>query len=264
MPYLDRNGASIFYDVVESAEGMPSENVVTLVNGHTRSSADFRLMARQLSAVGVRTIILDNRASGKSEVTQPFSLEDMEDDVVAVWDCLGIKKSSLLGISMGGFIVQGISAKYPSRVDKLVLVSTASGPEWIKSTGGGWINDGNMIEEKLSSYFAPGFISRNRLLFETMVRQTRVAILEGDFNDRSNLQKDALSQSVRTWSYQDIKAKTLIIHGDEDGVVDVGAATDLHEKIENSQLELIAGAGHLLLAEASKKLYELTVEWLTA
>lgn len=263
MAFLDRDGAQIFYELSEPA---PTSNkaaaVVTLVNGHTRSSGDFRMMTRQLNVAGIQTLILDNRASGKSTVSKPFTLRDMEDDIIGIWDHLDLGKVSLLGISMGGFISQGIAARAADRVDRLILVSTGAGPEWIRPTGGGWINEGKMIEDKLASYFAPGFINRNQLLFETMVRQTKAAIAGGRFAERSDQQRDALKATPRDWSYDQITAKTLIIHGDEDAIVDVGAALDLNKKIKNSEVVILPGVGHLILAEASKALYEHATSWL--
>lgn len=262
MPFLERDGVRLFFDLVDASDSTAKTNsYVTLVNGHTRSSSDFKLMARQLSSVGLTTILLDNRASGKSTTTRPFTLREMEDDVVAVWDHLSIKASHLLGISMGGFISQGIAARYPDSVSRLALISTGSGAEWIRPTSGGWINSGTMVEEKLASYFAPGFTERNKLLFETMVKQTKVAINQGQFTERSNLQRDALQAEPRSWDYSTIRAPTLIIHGSEDLVVDPKAAADLNQKIPGSKVIMIEGAGHLLLAESSKRLYDLVTEW---
>lgn len=259
MTFLDRPGARVFYELMP-VEGS-KQTVVTLVNGHTRSSGDFRMMARNLTASGIPCLILDNRASGKSEVTAAFKLKDMQNDIVAIWQTLGITKSNLLGISMGGFICQGLAIEHPNMVERLMLVSTASDPKWIRSTGGGWINSGSMVEEKLRSYFAPGFTEQNPILFETMVKQTKAAIAEGNFTERSNMQRDAL-EGV-SWSNQmkSIHAKTLIVHGSEDQVVDIDAARDLARSIPNAEVKILEGIGHLILAESAKILYQTAIDF---
>ena len=100
MSTLICDGAEIYYEEVNPN----SSNVVTLVNGHTRTSSDFRMMARILGEAGLRVLALDNRGAGKTKVSRPFSIDDFCNDVVALWDALKIQSSSLLGISMGGFI----------------------------------------------------------------------------------------------------------------------------------------------------------------
>jgi len=218
-------------------------------------------MSKQLVAQGISVVILDNRASGQSKAVKPFTLKDMEDDVVAIWDHLMLPASSLLGISMGGFIAQGIAARHSERVRKLILISTASGQEWLKQAPGAWSPDSELTSQRLASYFSEDFVGRNKLLFDAMVRQTLHAIDQGEFIERSNMQRAALLSGQRDWSYDQIKAETLIIHGDHDQIVDVKAAYDLQNKIKKAQLEVLQGAGHLLLAENPKKIYELAANW---
>ena len=258
MALLTRPGAVINYDFI----GDRSAPVVTLVNGHTRSSSDFRMMARILSGEGFAVVLLDNRAAGKSEADRPFTIKDMCGDVVAIWDELGIDSSSLLGISMGGFISQGIAIMYPERVRNLILVSTAPEDRYINPTGGGWISEGSELDKKMRSYFAPGFVERNPVLFNTMVSQIRQSIDSGQFSRRSDMQRDALRGSEWTSQLGKIKARTLIIHGESDLVIDLEAGKLLSERIPGATLEIITGAGHLLLAEAPKELYRLAQDFL--
>jgi 3-oxoadipate enol-lactonase len=258
MTTINRDGAEIYFEEVNPT----GQRVVTLVNGHTRSSSDFRMMARILGEAGFRVVSLDNRGAGKTKVNRAFSIEDLCSDVVALWDELGVGTSSLLGISMGGFISQGIAIQYPDRMDKLILVSTAPEEKFINPSGGGWINEGTKLEEKMRTYFAPGFVERNPVLFKTMVTQIRQAIDSSDFTARSDMQRAALRGAGWTHELHRIKSPTLIIHGKEDRVIDIEAAKKLNEAIANSQLAIIPPAGHLLLAEAPKELYRIVQEFL--
>ena len=54
----------------------------------------------------------------------------------------------------------------------------------------------------------------------------------------------------------------MIIHGEEDLVIAIDGAKRLKEGILNSDLKTIKSAGHLLLAEAPKEIYGLTVDFL--
>jgi 3-oxoadipate enol-lactonase len=258
MPILETSDAAIFFETHGE-----SGHWVTLINGHTRSSSDFRMMARQLLESGkFRVLLFDNRASGKSEARGQFTLSDMCADVRALWDHLLIPKSAVLGISMGGVIAQGLAIEVPTRVSKLILVSSAPEESFINSTGGGWIAEGNFLEEKMRSYFAPSFVDRNPILFLTMIKQIRQALISGAFAKKSELQRNALRGVTWTNRLNQITAPTLIIHGEMDQVVDPAAAKIFKNNIRDSQLSLIPNAGHLLLAEAPKELYRLVIDFL--
>ena len=50
-----------------------------------------------------------------------YSVADYAKTVIALWDELGIKKSSILGSLTGGYIAGEVAAAYPERVEKLIL-----------------------------------------------------------------------------------------------------------------------------------------------
>ncbi len=257
MPILETQGTKIYYET-HGAGG----HWVTLINGHTRSSSDFRMMSRILVETGLFSVLLlDNRGAGRSESDGPFSLFDMCHDVHRLWDHLGIATSSVLGISMGGFIAQGLAILLPDRVKKLILVSTSSEEGFIRPTGGAWATEGNLIEEKMRAYFAPGFVERNPLLFSTMINQIRQAIESGKFKKNSDLQRQAMRGASWTERLHEIRCPTLIVHGEMDQVVELKGAELLIQKIPGSRKHLLPNAGHLLLAEAPKELYRVAVEF---
>jgi pimeloyl-ACP methyl ester carboxylesterase len=75
-----------------------------------------------------RLILPDLRGHGASElVPLPLTLRAMVDDVRRLWDLLEIETSSVLGISLGGMVAQGLAATDPDRVAALVLIATTSG-----------------------------------------------------------------------------------------------------------------------------------------
>lgn len=260
MPILETIGAKIHYETQGNGG-----HWVTLINGHTRSSTDFRMMSRILVESGLFTVLLlDNRGAGRSEAAGPFSMQDMCNDVHQLWDYLGIAKSSVLGISMGGFIAQGLAITLPDRINKLILVSTSSEEGFIRPTGGAWAAEGHLLEDKMRAYFAPGFVERNPLLFSTMLSQIRQAIESGKFKKNSDLQRQAMHGASWTERLEEIKCPTLIVHGEMDQVVDLSGAELLAAKISKSRKTLIPNAGHLLLAEAPKELYRVALEFLSA
>ena len=252
MPFLKRDSANISYD----SAGESDWPALFLINGHTRSSGDFRMMVRHLTEHRIRSVIFDNRGAGRTEYQGSFGIDDMVGDVIALADELEVSKFSALGISMGGFIAQKLAAGHPERVAKLILVSTTASSRFYSTRKIPWSDQLDQVREKLASYFAPNFSLRNSALFETMVKQTHKAIVEGDYLERARAQRSAVDGQELETGLIKIKCPTLIIHGEADQIIMADAARDLNQKILNSKLIIYPEIGHLLLAEASKKLYQ--------
>lgn len=257
MPYLDREDAEIYYET--SGEG---EEWVTLINGHTRSIKDFAMMRKSINNAGFSVLTVENRGAGKTRVQGPFSIEDMTQDIVAVWDLLGIKKSAVVGISMGGVIAQILALSGTGVVTKLVLVSTAHDRKYIQSPGVGWGSTLDSVVERLSFFFADSFIAGNMLLIKAMAKTILKQIESGDFSKKSELQSAALRELTGSSPIHDIGCPTLIIHGAEDKIISADVAKDMAADINASKLVIFNRVGHLLLAEAPKKLYETIIDFL--
>lgn len=56
---------------------------------------------------------------------KPYSLADIADDGIVVLDSLGIKKANIIGISMGGMIVQELAINHPDRVVSLTSMMSS-------------------------------------------------------------------------------------------------------------------------------------------
>lgn len=83
---------------------------------------------KKLMKAGFFVIRYDNRDTGKSTTVDfeknPYNLNDMANDALAILDFYRIQKTDLIGISMGGFIGQIIASEHPDRVRRLVVVSS--------------------------------------------------------------------------------------------------------------------------------------------
>ncbi|MEZ4744216.1 MAG: alpha/beta hydrolase [Bdellovibrionota bacterium] len=259
MAYLDGSGVHLYYESYGTHGPW-----VTLVNGHTRTSSDFRLMAKKLIEGGFRVLTFDNRGAGKTRTDSPFSIDDMSCDVLALWDELGIGTSALLGISMGGLISQMTALRRPQRVSSLCLISTFAEEKAARVEDVDW---GTTIEETtaaLKPYFSTSFFRQNQLLVKAMAKQILLQVNQGGFSVMAGEQKRALrSFSFTSLKLEKITCPTLIIHGDEDSIIDFSCAEFLHNSIFNSRLITYKGAGHLLLAERPSQLYEDVLNYLS-
>ena len=72
-----------------------------------------------------RLIMPDNRAVGRTEPRDAeTSIELMAADCLALLDSLGLERVHILGHSMGGMIAVHMAARWPERLDRLVLSAT--------------------------------------------------------------------------------------------------------------------------------------------
>lgn len=76
-----------------------------------------------------RALVFDHRGSGLSDGFEtPPTLDDRALDIVAVLDAAGIERASLSGFDLGGQVAVAFAARYPERVDRLVLMNSRVGP----------------------------------------------------------------------------------------------------------------------------------------
>ena len=66
--------------------------------------------------------------SRKKHLPQGHTTPDMAEDLKAAMEELGIRRASVMGVSMGGMIAQHFAAEYPDLVEKLILVVTCARP----------------------------------------------------------------------------------------------------------------------------------------
>ncbi len=77
-------------------------------------------------------IAVDLRGHGGSEWDgQPFTIDDLASDVIALLDQLQLPRAHVLGMSMGGTVAVALASAAPQRVDRLALCDTTAwyGPE---------------------------------------------------------------------------------------------------------------------------------------
>src|SRR5262244_2108372 len=121
MGFVVNQGAKIYWD--EQGQGEPLLLIMGL--GYP-SDAWYR--TRPVLAAKYRTIALDNRGVGRSEMPAgPYAIALMASDAAAVLDAAGVETAHVFGISMGGMIAQEFALQYPKRVRSLILGCTAAG-----------------------------------------------------------------------------------------------------------------------------------------
>lgn len=253
MAFLARPSARIYYEV-SGAQGP----WLTLLGGHTRSTADFKNFARLGERQGYRVLLLDARGSGQTTAAPGFTLGDMADDVSALWASLGIASSHLVGFSMGGMIAQVVAVRDPSKLVSLALVSTLASRQYMLAKDeGDWPADLAALVDKLQLYVSPRARQANRLLLEAMAKQILASLQQGAFVAGSRAQRLAMAQHrPEELPLEVVTCPCLLLHGEDDAVIAAEAARDLKRRLPQATLEVYPGIGHLLLAEMPQLLQQ--------
>ena len=244
----------------------------------------------QLSARGLRLILIDNRDAGLSDkhparppglwplvgqslfgagLRAPYRLRDMADDTAALIAGLGLEAPAVLGISMGGMIAQLLALRHPERVGRLTLLSTTSGSRAHRPrlralrallgrpsrTRAESVARGVHLMRVIGS---PGF----------PYDAARQAEASGLAFDRCHCpagfarQAAAIAASPeRVVALGTLRAPTLVLHGEADPLVPLSAGRELAALIPQSRLVTKPGWGHDLPAALWPELGEAIGAW---
>ena len=232
-----------------------------------------------------RPITFDNRDSGLSTrfkekpsllmgyvryflrlpIKTEYNLNDMAKDGINLLDHLSIDKAHILGTSMGGMISQIICAKYPQRVCSFTLIaSTASVPGPLngasKEVRAMMLERSQLVDPSMEEVYQRelkwvGLIGmENRKVDtpefreETINNYNRVKDIKDGFGYARQLFA-ILSSKNRLRKIRSIKAKTLIIHGKKDPVLNVKNSYIMNSLIPKSELIVISNMRHLIEEE---------------
>ena len=263
MPFVHAtDGTRIHYEVTGKSGATP----VLMIQGLGASKNAWNLQCIAM-ATRFRIISFDNRGAGRSDKpTEPFTLEQMADDALAVLDAAGVETAHVVGASMGGVISQIVAVKYPHRVRSLTLVCTACrNHPWRQELLQSWAKtaeEKGMIEvgkEAAQWVMSPRSFRRLVPAFTWMgplaalrPRHSFVSQIDAILNTREDL-VDKLST---------ITAPTMVIVGNQDILTPRGDSEEIAERIPNAELVVISGAAHGLMMEHSSTFNKILIEFL--
>jgi 3-oxoadipate enol-lactonase len=250
MPHIVVNDARLYY---EDHEGGPQ----TLLFAHGLLWSG-KMFAKQVDALKprYRCITFDWRGQGQSAVTcDGYDMETLYADTLALIDALHIETCHFVGLSMGGFIGMRLAARRPDLVTSLILIGTSADPEPAANVPkyrmlnlvARWLGFGLVANRVMPIMFGQKFLS------DSARRQERAAWRRQMLaNHRIGITRATRGVIARQGVYDElpmISAPTLILVGDQDVATVPATAQRMHERITQSQLRIIPGAGHTSTVE---------------
>jgi pimeloyl-ACP methyl ester carboxylesterase len=216
---------------------------------------------KQLDEFGkyYRTIALDHREVGDSDLTNAFyTTADQADDAAAVLKALGVARANIIGISMGGFISLELTLRHPEMVKKLVLVATSAGgathvppaPEMLAMlVNREPLEPGELARRNYTRIMAPGYLDAHPEEQNRVMENGRYRPMALEVYQRQLMACQGHNASPRL---EQIKAPTLVIHGEIDPLVPAANGRYLAEHIPGARLILYPNTGHIPIIEQAE------------
>jgi pimeloyl-ACP methyl ester carboxylesterase len=229
-------------------------------------------LCRMLAERGFYVVRYDNRDTGRSSrlpgrvtrgalarafvgrpVRAPYSMSDLAADAAALLDHLALDSAHVVGVSMGGMIVQTLAIEQPGRVRSLTSIMSTTGKrsvgwqhpsllpsllggrrpgreEYIRSSAAIWKLIGSpsypqtdeVVEARAGETFDRG-VSRSGVMRQMMA---------------------VLTQPNRSSRLRAVRAPALVIHGVEDRMVHASGGRATAAAIPGAELLLVDGMGH--------------------
>lgn len=268
MPLARANGIEICYETFGQRENPPVLLVMGLGGQMILWEEPF---CEGLAERGFFVIRFDNRDVGLSTkfedapvpdiqkalagepIEAPYTLWDMAADAVGLLDALGIERAHVVGMSMGGMIVQCMAIRSPERLRSMTSIMSTTGAPDV----------GQPTPEALEALLAPPPASREAAIEqgvrtwqvigspaypreESELRAMVARAYDRSFYPAGTARQLAaiLATGDRTPALRAVRVPTLVIHGEEDALVPVSGGRATAEAVPGAKLITFPGMGH--------------------
>jgi pimeloyl-ACP methyl ester carboxylesterase len=242
--------------------GDPADPALLMVNGLGSQCINFHEeLVAMFVATGLFVIRFDNRDVGLStsfagapvgERGNAYVLSDMAADAIAVLDAAGVERAHVMGVSMGGMIVQTLAIEHPERLLTMTSIMSNTGEPGY----------GRSAPEAFSVLTSPpaadreSFVGRHiaglriwgspAFADEQRWRRDAERAFDRSFRpDGTARQFVAIGASPpRAEQLRHVSVPTLVVHGDRDTLIDPSGGRRTAELVPGARFELIEGMGH--------------------
>jgi non-heme chloroperoxidase len=225
-------------------QGSATAQPVIFLHGYTDSWFSFSQVFPYFDA-SYRLFALDQRGHGDSE--QPhaaYAIDEFATDVISFMDALGLTRAVLVGHSMGSFVAREAALQSPPRIEKLVLIGSATSAR----------NEGVLeLERTVGALEDPVPEEFAREFQESTIYQP----LATDFMER--VVAESLKLPARVWravlkgllevdtsSLDRIYTPALVLWGDRDAIFSRAEQDALAGILRHASLKVYAETGHAL------------------
>ena len=269
--YLQTSNANIHF----TDQGSKDAKAILLIHG-SNSSLHTWAAATDILDDKYRIIAIDLMGHGLTgpSLARDYSAAANIKTIDAVLDHLAIKNAVWVGNSMGGWLAWRGALANPERVSQLVLVdaSGAQTNEPIKPYIGAKLA-ANPIGRIFLTNVTPKFLvaksleqsvaDKSKMSDELVNRYWELLRYPG--NRQGVIDRASTPREEDYWEKAgNIKAPTLIVWGDKDGVIPISHSKAFNEKIRASSLVVMKNNGHLPMEESPAEFAKHLDGWLSS
>lgn len=242
--------------------GDPDDPTLLLVNGLGSQCINYHQdWCAMFVGRGLHVVRFDNRDVGMSSKFdaapvgargQAYVLSDMAADAIAVLDAIGVERAHVMGLSMGGMIVQTLAIEHRDRLLSMTSVMSRTGePGYGESTPEAFALLTSPPAVDRESYVAsniaglrvwgsPEFADENRW------RSIAERAFDRCFHPTGTTRQFfAIGASPpRADQLREVTTPTLVMHGDRDTLIDISGGRRTADLIPGARFEAIEGLGH--------------------
>ncbi|MCP4460247.1 MAG: alpha/beta fold hydrolase [Cytophagales bacterium] len=237
-----------------------------VLHGVFGSSDNWQTVGKELSA-RFKVYLVDQRNHGSSPHSDEFDYNVMTDDILELMLNENIEQAHLIGHSMGGKVAMTFAARYPDKVNKLIVVDIA--PKYYEPHHARIFRGFRSIKLDQIKTRNEADVQMSHRIPETTVRQFILKNLSRDkegFIWKLNL--DVIEQNAEqigeALSEEDwFNGHVLFLAGTRSDYIQDEDLQVIRQHFPNAEVKKITGAGHWIHAEQPKSLVRLVFDFLT-
>jgi 3-oxoadipate enol-lactonase len=220
---------------------------VTFANSIASDRGMWRAQVEALSG-RYRVLTFDARGHGDTTATPPpYSFDMLVGDVIALWDALGVGRSHLVGLSLGGMVAVGLVLAHGERLASLVIANSMmeATPPFVKS----WderialARDKGLdvvVEPTLARWLTPAFVAAEPEIADKVRAMIRRTSPDGFIGAAEALKALDFRRRLAT-----IRVPTLFIAGSEDIACPASGVRAEAALVPGAEYAEIEGAAHI-------------------
>lgn len=240
---------------------------ILMIHGFPLCAAMWAQQEKALTAAGYR-VLTPNLPGFGTEPARPLpnGLDDYADYLVALLDGEAVQQAVVIGMSMGGYILQNLLERYPQRVSAAIFVVTRAAADdeagKAKRTALAAEARAGRVEVVAEVFAGILFAERSAQERPTLVAQVgdwmRSAAPEGvaegllAMRDRKDY-----TELLATFT-----APALVIGAGQDRAIPAEHSRAIAERLPNAELRIVSDAGHLANLEEPEAFNRVLLEFL--
>lgn len=214
---------------------------------------------------GFCVVRYDHRGHGRSPVPAgPYTIAELAGDLLDLLDHLGVRKTYVAGLSLGGMVGMWLSQHAQDRLTGLTLCCTSArlGPEEM------WAERARLVREQgmaavadavVDRWLTPAYAAARPDVVERLTSMVLATPAEGYASCCQAIERMDLRSDL--WR---IHVPTLVVAGAQDPAAPVPHADLVARSVAAGKLEVLDPAAHLANVEQPERLTELLLDQLRA